>query len=98
MTDTTSDSPSLEIIPEVPHAEGREGWPERIALWCASLATIGMLVLISTGLIARNLFSYSFDFIHEYSGYLLVCSFFMSLAACQSTGNFHRVEFLRSRL
>jgi TRAP-type C4-dicarboxylate transport system permease small subunit len=88
----------LEVIPGIPGAEPREGWPERLALWCAELATIAMLVLISAGLIARNFFSYSFDFIHEFSGYLLVCSFFMSLAACQSTENFHRVEMLRSRL
>jgi TRAP-type C4-dicarboxylate transport system permease small subunit len=91
------DSP-LEAIRAAAHPEQREGWPERLALWCAELATIAMLVLIATGLIARNFFAYSFDFIHEFSGYLLVCSFFMSLAACQSTGNFHRVEFLRSRL
>jgi len=91
-------TPPLEIIPEVPHAERQEGWPERIALWCAMLATVGMLVLITAGLISRNLFSYSFDFVDEYSGYLLVSAFFLSTAACQTTDNFHRIEIFRSRL
>jgi len=80
------------------HDAGREGWPEFIAVWAASLATLGMLVLVFFAIVARNLFSYSIDIVEEYSGYLLVASFFLSLASCQSTGSFHRVQILRSRL
>jgi len=44
-------------------------------------------------IVARNLFSYSIDIVEEYSGYLLVASFFLSLAALPSPPEaFHRVQ------
>jgi TRAP-type C4-dicarboxylate transport system permease small subunit len=80
------------------HSHQRIGWVEQGALWVASAATVCTLVLITGGVVARNLFSYSIDFVNELSGYLLVCTFFLSLAACEATDSFHRVELLRSRL
>jgi TRAP-type C4-dicarboxylate transport system permease small subunit len=80
------------------HPGATVGWVERISLWLASLSILAMLALIMLELIARNVFRTSFDFTLEFSGYLLVASFFFSLGACHATGAFHRVDILRARL
>lgn len=69
-----------------------------LGLWLAGAATVAILVLIVGSVLARNLFDVSFDFVDEFSGYLLVAAFFLSLPACQMNGDFYRVDIIRTRL
>jgi len=90
--------PDAENATEHDAPDGREGRVERVSRWLASASILGMFALLNVELIGRNLFHLSFDFTLEISGYLLVASFFFSLASCHASGAFHRVEVFRGRL
>lgn len=70
----------------------------QVSLWLSGLLLVAIMVLIMFGLVARNIFQTSFDLVDEFSGYLLVGSFFMSMAACQLVGALYHVDVIRSRL
>ncbi len=76
----------------------RLGVVGQISLWLSGLLLVAIMVLIMFGLAARNIFHVSFDMVDEFSGYLLVGSFFMSMAACQLVGALYHVDVIRNRL
>lgn len=81
------------------HEENRRlGVIGQVGLWLSGLLLVAIMVLIMFGLAARNIFHISFDLVDEFSGYLLVGSFFMSMAACQLAGALHHVDIIRHRL
>ncbi|MGZ3339351.1 MAG: TRAP transporter small permease [Reyranella sp.] len=71
---------------------------ERLSLWTSAFCLIGMVLLILTEVILRSLFNSTTEHSDELVGYLLVGLSFLSLALCQSSGAFHRVEMVQMRL
>ena len=59
---------------------------------------IGMIVLILAEVVLRGAFNSTTEHSDELVGYLLVGVSFFSLALCQGTHAFHRVEMVQSRL
>lgn len=71
---------------------------ERVSLWLSGFCMIGMIVLILAEVVLRTFFNSTTEHSDELVGYLLVGVSFFSLALCQSTGAFHRVEMVQVRL
>lgn len=63
-------------------------------LGVAQTATVIMMVLISTEVIARNVFSVSLLISDEFSGYLLVIMSFFGIAYSLRSGALLRIEFI----
>ena len=71
---------------------------ERISLWLSSACMIGMVVLILADVVLRGAFNSTTEHSDELVGYLLVGVSFFSLALCQGTGAFHKVDMVQMRL
>ena len=71
---------------------------ERVSLWLSGFCMIGMIALILAEVVLRTFFNSTTEHSDELVGYLLVGVSFFSLALCQSTGAFHRVEMVQVRL
>ena len=71
---------------------------ERLSLWLSAFCMIGMIVLILAEVVLRGAFNSTTEHSDELVGYLLVGVSFFSLALCQGTHAFHRVEMVQSRL
>ena len=71
---------------------------ERISLWLSAVCMIGMVVLILAEVVLRGAFNSTTEHSDELVGYLLVGVSFLSLALCQGTGAFHKVEVVQVRL
>jgi TRAP-type C4-dicarboxylate transport system permease small subunit len=71
---------------------------ERLSLWLSAVCMLGMIVLILAEVLLRSAFNSTTEHSDELVGYLLVGVSFFSLALCQGTGAFHRVEMLQMRL
>lgn len=71
---------------------------ERISLWLSAVCMIGMVVLILAEVVLRGAFNSTTEHSDELVGYLLVGVSFFSLALCQSTGAFHKVDMVQMRL
>jgi TRAP-type C4-dicarboxylate transport system permease small subunit len=79
--------------------EGRPLDPiERLSLWLSSACMIGMVGLMLAEIVLRGGFNSTTEHSDELVGYLLVGISFLSLALCQGTGAFHRVELVQMRL
>ena len=71
---------------------------ERLSLWLSAFCMIGMIVLILAEVVLRGAFNSTTEHSDELVGYLLVGVSFFSLALCQGTNAFHRVEMVQMRL
>jgi TRAP-type C4-dicarboxylate transport system permease small subunit len=71
---------------------------ERLSLWLSAFCMIGMIVLILAEVVLRGAFNSTTEHSDELVGYLLVGVSFFSLALCQGTQSFHRVEMVQARL
>jgi len=71
---------------------------ERVSLWLSAFCMIGMVVLTLAEVVLRSGFNSTTEHADELVGYLLVGVSFFSLALCQGTGAFHRVEMVQMRL
>ena len=71
---------------------------ERISLWLSAVCMIGMVVLILAEVVLRGAFNSTTEHSDELVGYLLVGVSFFSLALCQGTGAFHKVDMVQMRL
>lgn len=71
---------------------------ERICRLACVMALIVMLVVVGVDILTRSLLNFSFEISDELGGYLLVVIAFVSLAVCQTSDSFHRVELVQSRL
>jgi TRAP-type C4-dicarboxylate transport system permease small subunit len=71
---------------------------ERISLWLSAFCMIGMVVLILAEVVLRGAFNSTTEHSDELVGYLLVGVSFLSLALCQGTGAFHKVDMVQMRL
>ena len=71
---------------------------ERISLWLSAFCMIGMVVLILAEVVLRGAFNSTTEHSDELVGYLLVGVSFFSLALCQGTGAFHKVDMVQMRL
>ena len=71
---------------------------ERISLWASAFCMIGMVVLILAEVVLRGAFNSTTEHSDELVGYLLVGVSFLSLALCQGTGAFHKVDMVQMRL
>ncbi len=65
-----------------------------LGLRIAQIATVAMVVLITSDVIARNLFKVSLLISDEISGYLLVAMTFFGIAYGLRTGSLLRIEFI----
>ena len=71
---------------------------ERTSLWLSAFCLIGMTVLMLLEVVLRGVFNSTTEHSDELVGYLLVGVSFFSLALCQGTHAFHRVEMVQMRL
>jgi TRAP-type C4-dicarboxylate transport system permease small subunit len=71
---------------------------ERLSLWLSSLCLIGMTLLMLLEIVLRSVFNSTTENSDELVGYMLIGVSFLSLALCQSSGAFHRVEMVQMRL
>ena len=80
-------------------ADGRPfGLIERISLWTSAFCMVGMVLLILAEVLLRGVFNSTTEHSDELVGYLLVGVSFFSLALCQGTGAFHKVDMVQMRL
>ncbi|MCM3716513.1 TRAP transporter small permease [Alkalihalobacillus oceani] len=63
----------------------------------ASVTLLFMMIIIVGEIIARVLFSHSFQVVHELSAYLLVAIIFVGAAFSFQSGSFVRIEILREK-
>lgn len=74
------------------------GWMERVGAWVCGLALIVTLAITAVEVFTRAVFNFSFQISDDLGGYLLVAITFLSLAYCQVTNAFHKVQFVQDRL
>lgn len=71
---------------------------ERTGAWVCGVALIAMLVITGVEVFTRAVFNFSLQISDDLGGYLLVAITFLSLAYCQATNAFHKVQFVQDRL
>lgn len=86
-----------EVGPGVPTTP-LEGWMEKICAWACGLALIATLVITTIEVVGRSLFHFSLQISDDFGGYLLVGMTFISLAYCQVTNAFHKIELVQGRM
>ena len=80
-------------------SDGRPfGLIERVSLWTSAFCMVGMVLLILAEVVLRGGFNSTTEHSDELVGYLLVGVSFFSLALCQGTGAFHKVDMVQMRL
>ena len=75
-----------------------EGWMETAGAWICGVALIVTLAITAVEVFTRAAFNYSSQISDDLGGYLLVAITFLSLAYCQVTNAFHKVQFVQDRL
>ncbi len=70
----------------------------RFSLLVCEIAFGVMIVVVTLEIVLRSVFSQSLHMADELAGYMLIVLAFMSLAACQLNGAFHRVELVQELL
>lgn len=86
-----------EVGPGVPTSP-LEGWMETSCAWVCGLALVVTLVITCIEVVGRALFHFSLQISDDFGGYLLVAMTFLSLAYCQVTNAFHKIELVQGRL
>lgn len=71
---------------------------ERVCRLVSMAALAVMLGVTGLDIVTRSLFNFSFEISDEIGGYMLVVIAFVSLPVCQTSGSFHHVAFVQSRL
>ena len=74
------------------------GWMETAGAWACGIALIVTLMITAVEVFTRAAFNFSFQISDDLGGYLLVAITFLSLAYCQVTNAFHKVQFVQDRL
>ena len=69
-----------------------------IAAVGGNISILLMALIIVAEVVARNLFKFSFLYIEEISGYLMVCTIFLGLAITMKEGRHIRVDLIIDKL
>lgn len=86
-----------EVGPGVP-TSSLEGPMETACAWICGLALIATLVITAIEVVSRAMFHFSLQISDDFGGYLLVAMTFISLAYCQVTNAFHRIELVQAHM
>lgn len=95
---SSSTLPFEELAHHVENIVSGPGWAENTSEVVTSLALVGMILLVGSEAIVRNVFGSSLQITDEIGGYLLVAVTFLSMSVSEAHGAFHRVELVQARL